>query len=121
MAGVNARLADTAVVSDVKLPAIVNLSYFRRLNSQWDVMADAQWTGWSTIKDLTFVRSNGSVLQTTPENFKDTRKFALGVHYRLDATWTLRAGVAFDQSPVQTADRTPRLPDADRTWLTGGV
>jgi long-chain fatty acid transport protein len=121
VAGVNAQLADTAITSEVKLPTIVNLSYFRTLNAQWDVMADARWTGWSSIKDLTFARSNGSVLQTTPENYKDTWKFALGAHYRLDASWTLRAGLALDKSPVQTADRTPRLPDADRTWLTGGV
>ena len=121
VAAVNAQLADTAITSEVKLPAIVNLSYFRTLNAQWDVLADAQWTGWSSIKDLTFVRSNGTVLQTTPENFKDTWKFALGAHYRLDANWTLRAGVALDKSPVQTDFRTPRLPDADRTWLTGGA
>jgi long-chain fatty acid transport protein len=121
VAAVNAQLADTAITSEVELPEIVNLSYFRRLDAKWDVMADAQWTGWSSIKDLTFVRSNGSVLQTTPENFKDTWKFALGTHYRYDASWTLRAGVAFDESPVQTAYRTPRLPDADRTWLTGGA
>ncbi|MCW5661641.1 MAG: outer membrane protein transport protein [Burkholderiaceae bacterium] len=121
VAAVNAQLANTAITSEVKLPAIVNLSYFRTLNSQWDVLADAQWTGWSSIKDLTFVRSNGSVLSSTPENFKDTWKFALGAHYRYDAKWTLRAGVALDKSPVQTEFRTPRLPDADRTWLTAGV
>lgn len=121
VAGVNAQLADTAITSDVKLPAIVNLSYFRRLNAQWDVLADAQWTGWSSIENLTFVRSNGSVLQSTPENFKNTWKLALGAHYRYDANWTLRGGVALDKSPVQTEFRTPRLPDADRTWLTGGV
>jgi long-chain fatty acid transport protein len=121
VAGVNAQLANTAVTSEVELPAIVNLSYFRTLNAQWDVLADAQWTGWSSIKDLTFVRSNGTVLQSTPENFKDTWKFALGAHYRLNPQWTLRAGVALDKSPVQTDFRTPRLPDADRTWLTGGV
>jgi long-chain fatty acid transport protein len=121
VAGVNAQLANTAITSEVKLPAIVNLSYFRTLNAQWDVMADAQWTGWSSIKDLTFVRSNGTVLQSTPENFKDTWKFALGAHYRYDANWTLRAGLALDKSPVQTEFRTPRLPDADRTWLTAGA
>jgi long-chain fatty acid transport protein len=121
VAGVNAQLANTAITSEVKLPAIVNLSYFRTLNAQWDVLADAQWTGWSSIENLTFVRSNGSVLQTTPENFKDTWKFALGAHYRHDDKWTLRAGVALDKSPVQTDFRTPRLPDADRTWLTAGV
>ena len=31
-----------------------------------------------------------------------------------------RGGLAYDQSPVKTEYRTARLPDADRTWLTGG-
>jgi long-chain fatty acid transport protein len=84
-------------------------------------MADAQWTGWSTIKDLTFVRSDGTTLQSTPENFKDTWKLAVGVNYRVDGQWLLRGGLALDQSPVDAADRTPRLPDNDRAWLTAGV
>ncbi len=29
--------------------------------------------------------------------------------------------MAFDQSPVPPADRLPRLPDADRTWLELGA
>lgn len=120
-AGVNAALANTAISSDVELPPIVNLSYFRALNSQWDIMADAQWTGWSSIESLTFVKANGSVLQSTPENFKDTWKFAVGANYHYDANWMFRGGLATDKSPVQTAFMTPRLPDADRTWLTGGV
>jgi long-chain fatty acid transport protein len=32
-----------------------------------------------------------------------------------------RGGLAYDKSPVQTAYLTPRLPDADRTWLTAGL
>jgi long-chain fatty acid transport protein len=121
VAGVNAQLANTAITSEVEMPPIVNLSYFRTLDSRWDVMADAQWTGWSSIEALTFVRANGSVLQSTPENFKDAWKFALGANYRYDTNWLLRGGLAFDQSPVRTDFRTPRLPDTDRTWLTGGV
>jgi long-chain fatty acid transport protein len=61
------------------------------------------------------------VLQSTPEKFKDTWKFGLGANYRHDANWMFRGGLAYDKSPVQTAYMTPRLPDADRTWLTGGV
>jgi len=120
-AAVNAQLANTGITSDVEIPAIVNLSYFRTLDSRWDIMADAQWTGWSSIESLTFMRSNGSVLQSTPENFKDAWKFALGANYHYDASWMFRGGLAFDQSPVQSAFLTPRLPDADRTWLTGGL
>lgn len=121
-AGVNrTALFDSDISADVKLPAIANLSYFRALDSRWDLMVDAQWTQWSTIRTLTFVRGNGSVLQSTPENFRDTWKLALGARYRYSDDWTLRGGLAYDESPVPTADRTPRLPDADRTWLTAGV
>ncbi|MBE0549119.1 MAG: outer membrane protein transport protein [Rubrivivax sp.] len=120
-AGVNAvALFDSGVTSDVEIPPIVNLSLFSALGSHWDVMIDAQWTGWSTIKTLTFVRSDGRVLQSTPEHFENSWKVAAGAHYRPGGAWLLRGGVAFDQSPVQTAFRTPRLPDADRTWLTLG-
>jgi long-chain fatty acid transport protein len=112
--------ANGDVTSDVKLPAILNLSYFAKLNDRWDLLFDAQWTQWSTIQSLTFTRTNGAVLQSTPENFTDTWKAALGAHYRYNSAWTLRGGIAYDQSPVSDAYRTPRLPDSDRTWLAAG-
>ncbi len=34
---------------------------------------------------------------------------------------TLRAGVAYDQSPVNEEYRTPRIPDGDRYWLSLGA
>jgi len=114
-------LADGAVHSRVKLPAIVNLSYVGGLGPRWTLMADAQWTQWSTIQELAFIRADGTVLQRTPEAFKDSWKLALGVNYRPGGAWLWRGGLAFDQTPVRDAYRTPRLPDAHRTWLAGGV
>ena len=63
---------------------------------------------------------DGSVLQVLPENFKDTWRYSVGANYRYDEKIVLRAGVAFDQSPVNNVDRWPRLPDSDRTWLAVG-
>ncbi len=120
--GVNrTALFDTRITSRVKMPAIVNLSYFATVNDRWDVMADAQWTEWSVIRNLSFQRADGTELQTTPENFKNTWKLAFGANYRYNPQWMLRGGIAFDQSPVQTDFRTPRLPDAGRTWLALGT
>jgi long-chain fatty acid transport protein len=116
------RLYNGGIKADIKLPAMVNVSLFSRLNDRWDVMADLQWTGWSSIKDLTFVRTDGTgVLQSTPENFDDSWRFAVGANYRYNDRWTLRGGVAFDQSPVNNTDRTPRLPDDDRWWFSFGA
>lgn len=116
-----ADLRDTPVTADVELPAVVNLSYFTRLNDRWDLMADAQWTGWSPIERLTFVRADGTVLKSTPDFFRNTWKLAVGANYRYDAQWTLRGGLAFDASPVQRVYRTALLPDSDRTWITLGA
>ena len=114
-------LVDSGVSAEVKLPPIANLSYFGAQGPNWDLMADLQWTGWSTVQTLRFVRSNGSTLQSTPENFKDSYKLAIGANYRPGGNWLWRMGVAFDQTPVRDGYRTPRLPDGDRTWLTGGA
>jgi long-chain fatty acid transport protein len=119
--GVNAAaLYDSDVLSDVEMPAIANLSWFQTLGPRWAVMADLQWTGWSSIEKLTFTRSDGKLLQQTTENFKDVWKLALGATYRPGGDWLVRTGLAIDKSPVRDAWRTPRLPDGDRTWVTAG-
>ena len=114
-------LYNTGIRSDVTLPAILNLSIFHQLNDRWDLMADAQWTGWSSIKELKFVRSDGTVLSNTPENFDDAWRLSVGANYRHNDKWMFRGGIAWDQSPVNTTDRTPRLPDEDRWWFSVGT
>jgi long-chain fatty acid transport protein len=118
---VNAQLANGGITADIKLPDIANVSVFSRLNDRWDVMGDIQYTHWSVLKDLTFVRTNGTVLASTPENFDDVWRYSVGANYHYNDAWMFRGGLAFDQSPVNTTDRTPRLPDADRTWVSVGA
>lgn len=115
------QLYNSGVTSDITLPAIVNASIFSRINDRWDVMADVQWTGWSSIQELKFVRNDGVVLQNTPENFDDAWRISAGANYRMNDRWKFRGGVAWDQSPVQSAFRTVRLPDDDRWWLALGA
>lgn len=119
--GVNAVLANGDVTLALDTPDSANLSLFRKVDSRWDVMADVQFTGWSSVQELKIVRSTGAVLSTTPEKFRDTWRASVGANYRYSPQWMFRAGLAYDQSPVRDAQRTPRLPDDDRTWLSFGV
>jgi long-chain fatty acid transport protein len=118
---VNAALPNGGVTADIKLPDIANLSVFHRLNERWDVMGDVQFTRWSVFKQLEFVRTTGAILATTPENFDDAWRFSVGATYRWNDAWSFRGGLAYDQSPVNTADRTARLPDSDRVWIAVGA
>jgi long-chain fatty acid transport protein len=57
----------------------------------------------------------------TQENWRDTWSVALGADYSVTDKLTLRAGTAWDQTPVTDADRTPRIPDSSRYWLSVGA
>ena len=118
---VNGVLANGDVKLSLKVPDTANVSIFRQIDSKWDVMADVQYTGWSTVQNLTIVRSTGAVLSTTPENFRDTWRASIGANYHYSDQWMFRGGLAFDQSPIRDALRTPRLPDNDRTWISFGA
>jgi len=113
--------ADGDVSADIDLPETLSLSGVRQLDKKWSVMGDVTWTGWSRFKELKVVRSSGAVLTTTPENWKDSYRYALGVNYRDSDKLLLRAGIALDRSPVSDAFRTARIPDQDRTWLSLGA
>lgn len=122
---VNAQLYDGSVRSSIDLPAIANVSFFHKINPQWDVMGDIQWTGWSSLPELRFIRTSGPAAETTlsvtPYHWEDTFRYSLGVNYHHDAKWTFKGGLAYDESPVPDEFRTPRLPDENRTWLSAGV
>jgi long-chain fatty acid transport protein len=118
--GVNAVLANGDINLAIKLPSTTNVSFFKSMD-RWDWMADVQFTNWSSVQNLTIVRSTGALLQNTPENFKNTWRGSVGANYHYTEQWMFRGGVAFDQSPVNDTDRTPRLPDEDRWWFSIGA
>ena len=117
----NGGVASGNVHTDVKLPPSVSASLVYQLDPRWTVMGNVAWTGWSSIQNLNFYRDNGALLSGTAENFRDTWRVGLGATYKVDDQWLLRAGTAYDQSPVRDAQITPRLPDQDRYWLSFGA
>jgi long-chain fatty acid transport protein len=122
----NPRFSYGKVTAEVKLPASASLSAFHQVNEQWDVMADLTWTEWSSFQELRVVRDSGPLsgqtLSVQPENWSNAIRASLGASYRYSDALKLRAGVAYDESPVSSSeDRTPRIPDNDRTWLAIGA
>ena len=86
------------------------------------------WTGWSSIPQVDIIRTSatpvyrtGSTAQTLDTKFDDAWRFALGANYKLNEAWKLRFGIAYDQTPVPSAEyRLTSLPDNDRTWFSAG-
>jgi len=119
---INAAPAVTgSAKADANLPDSILLSAFHQVNPQWAVMADVMWTQWSRIDKLAFQLGNGTS-STIPLKWEDSFRYAIGASYKKDDRWTLRGGLAFDESPTPSPEfRISALPDEDRTWLTFGA
>jgi long-chain fatty acid transport protein len=104
------------------LPPMLTFGIHQELGEQFSVMAEAQWTGWSTFDDLVIDFDNPAQPDNVTEfEWDDQWFFAIGGTWRPDDRLTLRVGGAFDQTPTRNRYRTPRIPDADRWWLSAGM
>ncbi len=113
--------ADTTL--DIELPDVAELSVFHQINDTWAVHADVTWTGWSKFKALSpKTGTPADAALATTENWDDAFRYAIGATYKHSDKVTFRAGVAYDESPVPgIQNRTLRIPDADRLWVSIGA
>lgn len=114
-------LSTSPATVDLQLPDIATASFYQRIGSRVELLADIAWTGWNSVQELRIVRDTGQVVSVTPELWEDTWRYALGIAVDVSQTWKLRAGVAFDETPVPDATRTARLPDSEREWVAIGA
>lgn len=116
------RLKTRDVTADAKLPDSLSLSVAHNYTNKIELLADATWTGWSSFEELRVVDSTGSDVALTPEKWDDVWRLSIGGNYKYSDKLTLRTGVAFDESPIPSAElRTPRIPGNDRTWASLGA
>ena len=117
-------LSDTEVDAtlNVELPDSLELSFYHALNNQWAIHADIIWTNWSKFKTLApKTETPADPALVVQENWRDAFRFAVGTTYKHNEHTTLRAGIALDESPVSTFNRTLRIPDGNRIWLSLGA
>ncbi|MDN3521303.1 OmpP1/FadL family transporter [Halomonas ramblicola] len=108
--------------ADLTTPASLNLGVYHQLTDRLALMANAEWTEWSSFDELVVEFDDNTPDSRTEENWDNTWAFSVGANYALNERWLLRAGLGHDETPVPSAEyRTPRVPDADRTWATLGA
>ena len=120
-------LLNQKIKVDLETPAMLSFGFYHDINERWAVMAEYQRVFWSSLKNLDYESRNGlnqpgkPYISHTRENWRDTNFYAIGVSHMLDEQWKLRLGLAYDQSAVKFAHRTPRIPDSDRIWYSAGL
>jgi len=119
--------------TQLNLPATTNLGVRSNITEDITITFDASYTQWNVFQviDLQiqqpvdiFGTTFGFTIPTdliTNFYFKNTWFFGLGGTFAFNDQWTLKGGVAYDQTPTTNEFRELRIPDADRYQLALGI
>jgi len=107
------------ISTTVNLPDTLTLGLRQGIGDRFTLLAGYEWSNWSRIGTSLVSLSNGGTLRL-PFNYQDGHFYSIGGEYKIDPAWTIRAGSGFEKSPIGDVERTPRLPDNDRTWYSAG-
>jgi long-chain fatty acid transport protein len=124
---------------ELRLPDIVNLSINQALSSNARLLGTVEWTNWSRFGGLEVVAqsaglavtkpiagltnvSSGSSIAKISGNWDDGWFFSGGLEYDVSPALTVRAGGAYELSPIKSAsERIIGIPDANRIWASLGM
>lgn len=117
------RFNDVDVTAEANLPDTLSLSVAHKVNDKVELLGDFTQTGWSSFERLRVIdKKTGAIVTNVDEKWEDVSRFSVGANYQYNDRMKLRGGVAIDKTPIPNAKlRTPRTPDADRTWLAVGA
>jgi len=124
-------------------PASATFSIAHQATDELLLQAGTTWTGWSSFQSFDVIATEDTTgladgvahisdiselnglengyIGHIDERWVDVWAIALGGTYQLNDKLALRAGYAYDQSPVRDEYRTARVPSSDRQWLTFGA
>jgi long-chain fatty acid transport protein len=106
--------------ADLDLPDIIAVGFAHDVTPALTVLAEYNWYGWSSFKEIRVKRS-GLADQVVTQNYEDTFSVAVGAQYKLNDEWTVRSGFQYDETPTVEGFRSTRTPDGDRYWLSAGL
>jgi long-chain fatty acid transport protein len=109
--------------TSLPLPARLSFGWNQAINKNLNVMADATLTMWHVFRTTVVTPDDPTTGAAAfiEQRYEDAWRFALGADYVLNDRWTVRGGIAYDQTPIPAAFVQAALPDRDRVYLSAGT
>jgi long-chain fatty acid transport protein len=119
----------SGIEADVDTPETVTASFAQDIAPNLRLLGTVEWTNWSRL-DLVPVMldgngpfgPDGTTIAVLDFQWDDGWIFSLGGEYDWSPKLTLRAGGAYELSPIRSpTQRLVQLPDNDRIWASIGA
>ena len=110
------------ISASVATPSVLTFSISQKFSDTFTLSADIERTGWNSLQSLTVHFANPLQPSSTEQfQWNSTMEYALGMDWKFAPEWTLRAGIARDETPTNNTFRDPRLPDNNRQLYSIGL
>jgi len=119
--GVIGPFARLGVRGSLTLPETVSIGLRQKISPKLTLLAGFEWANWSRFSELRIEFDTVLPNTVTDQQWSDSYFYSLGGEYNYDEKTVFRAGVAYENSGVPDATRTPRIPDNDRYWASVGL
>jgi len=104
------------------LPDMVSFGIRQRIGGAFTLAGTVEWTNWSRFETVNVTGFSPLAPEIPFEFGYDDGWFAsLGGEYQATEALAVRAGIGYEWSPLDEENRTFRLPDNDRLWLSAGA
>ena len=122
-AGSPLALTGSRAETTIPVPARLTLGIKQRLSNNFDLLLDSTLTFWDVFDVTTISARNTAtgVSAVTRQGYRNAWRVAAALEYTLDQKWALRAGVAYDQTPIPANLVQAVLPDRDRVYVSVGA
>ncbi|WP_303290316.1 OmpP1/FadL family transporter [Marinobacter sp. SS5-14b] len=128
--GISPVTLNERVEVPLAIPESATLGLRHQLTGDVTLLAGATYARWSRFEELDINSREGGGGQISgmvgdpithiTEEWKNTWQFNLGGIWQATPEWAVKAGYAFDESPVDQYV-TARIPSEDRHWLALGT
>ncbi len=124
LSGALQGLGGSLIKSTVMLPESINVGVRQRVTQDFTALAGFEWTNWSRLKAPAVINTatgNNAAVPNIPLHYNDGWYLSLGGEYRINPAWLVRAGIGYENSPIDNQNRSTRLPDSNRWWFSVGT
>jgi long-chain fatty acid transport protein len=119
----------TKAHGEVTLPDSFTFGLGHKFNDNTRVELGAIYTKWSTYDALN-ITFDDPILPSPPfpvvtksedpKNWKDVWRYQIGIEHKLNETWSIMGGYAYDNSPMSDETMDFQVPTGDRQTLSIG-
>ncbi|ACA20090.1 membrane protein involved in aromatic hydrocarbon degradation [Methylobacterium sp. 4-46] len=110
------------VRSNLNTPEKLSVGLTQGITPEFRINLGFEWDNWSRLGTPAIVSQSLNIpVSALPLRYRDGFHYSVGGEYDVSPQWTLRAGFAYEVSPITDANRSTRLPDGDRYWGSIGA